>query len=367
LSSALSMQVKRLGEVLRKGAEEQVDESKTKLESARNLYDEYISELIVTDFDYRRAYDTARQMFGSAKVKFAAVDGSQDQRLVSGLAVFWGGAYAATGTIEFREDTSPRVEYATGFIERGRGVSSCVPVYVDRVTEIDQAILGLTELGQTTVTKPLTEQAVVDNSSIASWIMTFSELYLAYRMVIEDEVKVLFLDKSLSGTQTSLMYDTSKRSRWKTNGAIYDFKIDGIPIDVNEMGYGRHYIVNSKLRIPPARGDYIRYATIFLLQQKQKPMTVDEICAELGIKEDDRKNRIIKYLGKSVEEEYLHESGGRYSINPRYANSWERIKKLVTSIGDQLFKSASGNPMRIKKGDSYQWLTTQDLAFLCLY
>ena len=184
MSSLLSLHVKRLGEVLRFGAEEQVDESKTKLEFASDLYDDFLSELIVTQFDCAIGYDTAKRLFGSTKVKFAAVDGSQDQRLISGLAVFWGGAYASTGTIQFKADGPPSVEYASGFIERGHGVSSCVPVYVDRISEIDQTIMELSGPGYVTLTKPLTEQAVVDNSSIASWIMTFSELYLAYKLVV---------------------------------------------------------------------------------------------------------------------------------------------------------------------------------------
>jgi len=367
LSSLLSFHFKRLGEALRFGAEEQVDESKTKLEFASGLYDDFLSELIVTEFDYAVGYDAAKRLFGSTTVKFAAVDGSQDQRLVSGLAVFWGGAYASTGTVQFKAEGSPSVEYASGFIERGHGVSSCVPVYVDRISEIDQTIMELSGPGYVTLTKPLTEQAVVDNSSIASWIMTFSELYLAYKLVVEEDVKILLLDKSLSNTQTSLMYDTSRRPRWKTEGAIHGFEIDGIPIDMNEMGYGRHYIVNSKLQTPPARGDYVRYATIYLLQAKGTPMTFEEICRALDVESQDRAERVLKYLKKSVEEHYVLESVGRYRLNPRYANSWSRLKKLVKAIGDQLFEGTGGNPMRLKKGEDYQWLTTQDLAFLCLY
>jgi hypothetical protein len=366
MSSILSIHIKRLNEVLRKGAEEQVDEFGGKLEAAKGLYEDFISSLIVAKFSFANAYETALEMFGSSKVKFAAIDGSQDQRLIAGLAVFWGGAYASTGMIEFKPDKPPLIEYYTGFVEQGKGVSSCIPIYIDRIHEVDQMVLTLTEPGQTAVTKPLTEQGAVDNSSIASWVMMLSELYLAYKMVAEENVKILFLDRSLSGMQTSLVYDTSKRTRWKTDGAIHGLEIDGLPIDVNEMGYGRHYIVNNMLRTPSARGDYIRYAIIYLLQQKG-PMTLDEICLNLGIKENDRINRVVKYVDKSVNEGYLLESGGKYSINSRYADSWIRIKKLVKLIGDKLFESKSGNPMQIKKGNSYQWLTTHDLAFLCLY
>ena len=370
MSSILSTHVKRLSHVLRVGAEDQIEESKNKLESAKDLYQGLLSNLLINEFSLSTAYDTALKLFGSSRVKFGAVDGSQDQQFVSGLAVFWAGSYASTGTIEFKENEDPNVNYETGFIERGRGLSSCIPIYVDRIHEVDQMVKasnGEALPGMMTVVNNLTEQAVVDNSTIPGWIMTFSDLYLAYKMVVEEDVRILLLDRCLSAMHTALMYDTSKRSVWKCDGSIYGFEIDGIPIDVNEMGYGRHHIVNSELYTPPARGDYIRYASIFLLERMGKSLKLKEICEELGVETEDRKERIEKYLKKSVDEGYLIEKKGEYSINPRYANSWERIKKLVKHLGNQLFEDPTGNPMRIKKGDQTQWLTTQDLAFLSLY
>lgn len=174
--------MKRLGNVLRLGAEDQVEESKNKLESAKDLYSGLLSGLLVTEFSYSSAYETALQLFGSSRVKFGAVDGSQDQQLVAGLAVFWAGSYAATGTVEFGKDGPPHVTYETGFIERGQGISSCIPIYVDRIHEVDQMVKASSAgalLGVMTVTDSMTEQAVVDNSTIASWIMTFSELFSA--------------------------------------------------------------------------------------------------------------------------------------------------------------------------------------------
>ncbi len=356
-----------MGNILKRGAEDQIEEAGREFKAAQSLYDMFLSQLFKTQFDFAYAYKTAREMFGSSKVRFVAIDGSQDQRLMAGLAVFWGGAYASSGTVEFRSDHPPKVLYHTGFVERGSGVSSCVPIYVDRIQKMDQTVTAFTEPGQTTITMPLTDQAVVDNSSIAGWIMTFSELYLAYKTVKEEDVGIILLDRSLSGTWTSLMYDTSKRANWKTDGALHGFEIDGVPIDINEMGYGRCYLYNPLLQIPPARGDYLRYAVIYLLQNTGDSMNPRDICIQLNIEDDDRRERVKKYLEKAVEEDYLTESGGHYSINPRYLEAWNRLKKLVVTIGEQIFKTDSGNPMQIKKGISSQWLTTQDLAFLCLY
>lgn len=359
--------MKRTGELLRLGAEGQVDDSKSRFEAAKVLYDRLLRDLIVSDFSSATAYETALKFFGGPNVRYAAIDGSMDQVLTGGLAVFWGGAYAATGEAEFRRESPPRVTYETGFVGRGRGVSSCIPIYVDRVRDVDQTVLEMWQRGESTVASPVTEQGVVDNSTIASWIMTFSEFYLAYHMVMSENVRILLLDRSLSSTRTSLMYDTSRKQRWKTDCAICEFEVDGTPFDANEIELARHRIINKDLGTPTPRGDYLRYAVIYLLEHEKKPMTFDRICEALQIRSDDRRKRVEKRLARSVKESFLVESGDRYSLNPRYASSWDRAKKLVLTIGRQLFEEQSPNPMRIRKRGEEHWLTTGDLAMLTLF
>ncbi|MEM3027308.1 MAG: DNA double-strand break repair nuclease NurA [Candidatus Bathyarchaeia archaeon] len=366
MASLLSSEVKRFGSLLRLGAEEQVEEARGRLEATVGLYRDFVASLIVSDFDPIRARKTAEELWGSSKVTFAAIDGSQDQRLISGLAVFWGGAYAVMGTVDFT-DQGPVVEYATGFTQRSRGVSSCVPIYVDQVQDVDQSVMHLGLAGELTVTSPLTEQAVVDNSTIASWIMTFSELYLAYRMVLEEDAKILLLDRSLSATLNSLTYDTSRRSRWELELAILGLEIDGICLDKNDLAYARHYIVNEILGLPPPRGDYLRYALVLYIQRSGKAMSLQEICEGLGILGKDRVRRAEAYLEKSVKEGYLRKTGSLYEASQRYLGTWNRIRKLVDEIGAQLFEGKGRNPMKIKKGEKYEWLTTRDVAFLSLF
>jgi hypothetical protein len=366
MASLLSSQVKRFGSLLRFGAEEQVEEARNRLEATVGLYRDFVSSLIVSGFDAGRALETAKKIWGSSKVRYIAIDGSQDQKLVSGLAVFWGGAYAVMGTVEFT-DRGPIVEYATGFTEHSRGVSSCVPIYVDQVQAVDQSILRVGQAGESTVTSPLTEQAVVDNSTIASWIMTFSELYLAYRMVVEEDAKIVLLDRSLSATLNSLTHDTSRRSRWAEELTILGLEVDGIPIDLNDLAYARHHIVNEDLRLPPPRGDYLRYALVLYIQRSGRALSLQEICEGLGIEGKDRIRRAETYLEKSVREGYIKKTGSLYEAVPRYIGTWHRIRKLVDMIGAQLFEDAIHNPMRIKKGEDYKWLTTRDIAFLSLF
>ncbi|MGC8850119.1 MAG: DNA double-strand break repair nuclease NurA, partial [Candidatus Bathyarchaeia archaeon] len=367
MASPLSLHVKRISRVLREGAEDQVEDAMRRLEAAGKFYDALLSRIIVSSFNFSLAYETALEMFGSPMVRFAAVDGSEDKRFVAGLAVFWGGAYAATGVIEFKPKSPPRIRYDTGFMQHGRGVSSCIPLYLDKVETVDQSIRSPGEPGAFTVAKPLTEQGVIDNSSIADWVMTFSELYLAYKLVEEMDVKVLLLDRSLSGTQTSLMYDTSNRDRWMRDAAIRGLMVEEKPLDLNEMAYGRHYIANPSLGIPPPRGDYIRYAAIQLLQRRKGPLSFEEISRELGMEAGDRCRILERALREDVREGYIDERKGLYSASSRYSEAWGRIKRLVLSLAHRLFEEDVENPLRIETPEGSRWLTTLDLALLSLY
>jgi hypothetical protein len=370
--SSLSSQIKRTGGILRKGASDQIVEYNRRFESVKDLYDSFLVDLFVSDFSHKKVYETATSFFGSNKVEFAAVDGTEYTRPLFDMIIFFGGSYAARGVIEFRKDEPPKVEYATRFVEQGRGISTCVPLYVNKVVEIDKSLSPMLELEPTRISlvRPLTDESIANNSSIASWMMAFSEIYLAYKLASnpEENVKILFLDRSLTCMQTSLMYDTSGRKRWKTHGSLVGFELHGEPIDMNDLAFGRHRILNKSLGIPAPRGDYLRYSIIYLLEEKDSWLSFHEICKELDVEDEKRRTRVLRYVEKSVKENYLEEKSGKYRISSKYKSSWQRLKKLVNMMGKQLFEEISDhNPLQIKKGDKYDWLTTQDIAFLTLF
>jgi hypothetical protein len=365
LSSPLSISVKRLGQILRDGAEGQVGESESRLGSASETYWPLIRTLLITDFKLESALSTAKKMFGKETARFVAVDGSEDQRLLSGLAVFWAGSYTCTGTVTYHKDQPPSVSYDTGFVEKGEGLASCVPIYVDTIPEVDPQS-QLSPTGNQSISSTITEQQTVDNSTIANWIMLLSELYLAYKLAKSKEYQIILLDRSLSGTLSSLMYDTSKRALWKRQCAICTVDVDNAKLDDLELAYGRYHSVDPDGSLP-ARGDYLRYATILLLEKSGKPLTVAEITAHLNCTADDKLKRLTRYLKQTVDAGFLQKSDEQYSISPRYANSWNRIRQLVELFGIRFFTSSTGNPLQITSGEQTRWMTTLDLAFLSLF
>src|SRR6058998_4072579 len=367
-SSSLSGQIERAGSILQNGAVEQIEGYRTRFAAIQGLYERFFNQIIVDRFQTGRVRKTAKEVFGSEKVSFAAVDGTDYARPLFDLVVFFGGSYAARGTITYGEIGPPTVEYGDGFLTSGRALSSCVPVYVSEVPDIDQSFIQPGETSEISLVRPSTDEMIANNSTIPAWIMTFSEFYLAYRLAKEhDPPRIILLDRSLSSTFPNLIFDSSKRQLWMSNGALHGLQLDNIPLDVNDLAYARYHFYVPELQLPPARGDSLRYR-IQLELENNGPMIKNQLFQRLGTGSPDRQARVEKFVQKSIKDVYLEETNGLYQLTERYRTTWPRIKKLVETIGQRMFEEKpKENPMKIEKNGSWHWLTTQDMAFLTLF
>jgi hypothetical protein len=332
-----------------------------------------LSDFIVADFNVEQACLTAKQFFGSSAVRFAGVDGTMYSRPLFDLVIFFGGAYASTGTVTFTEKGST-VEYDAKTLAQAAGISSVVPVYVNEVPDIDQTYFDHEQPGELSVNKPLVDEAIISNATIANWIMTFAEYYLAYRLASDPDQRagIILLDRTLSAERASLLYDTSKRELWKAKSALLGYKVDDQPIDVNDLTLGRQHVVNAGLGIPAARADYLRYAIINQVQQRGA-LTLSQILKELAVEDEKRVKRAERYLKSSVRENILTQKGDTYAVNPKYVTTWTRLGKLVDVLGERFFGEQkpetvmTSNLMKVRKDGKEQWLTTLDIAFLTLF
>jgi hypothetical protein len=373
-SSPLSSTIKRTSDLLRLGALGQVTEYESRFQSLRALQKSLLSDFIISDFNAEQAFKTAKQFFGSSTVRFAGVDGTLYSRPLFDLVIFFGGAYASTGTITFTENSEPTIEYDAKTLSQAAGISSVVPVYVNEVPDIDQTFFDPEQPGELSLNKPLVDDAIISNATIANWIMTFAEYYLAYRLASDPDqrTRVVLLDRTLSAERASLLYDTSKRELWKAKAALIGYTVDDQPIDTNDLTLGRQHIINTGLGVPPARADFLRYAIINHIQQKG-PLTLNQILTELSIQDEKRVKRAERYLQSSVKENILTQKDDTYTINPKYLTTWTRLKKLVVAMGERFFGEqtsetlATSNLMKIRKNGKEQWLTTLDIAFLTLF
>jgi hypothetical protein len=372
-SSPLSNTIKRTSNLLQLGASGQVTEYENRFQSLRALHERLLSDFIISDFNTEKAYETAKQFFNSSTIRFAGIDGTMYSRPLFDLIIFFGGAYASTGTVTFTKNNKPTIEYDTKTLSQAAGISSVVPVYINEVPDIDQTFFDQEQPSELTLNKPLFDESIISNATIANWIMTFAEYYLSYKLAADpnQNTRIILLDRSLSIERGSLLYDTSKRELWKAKSALVGYKIDDQPIDINDLTLGRQHIINPNLGTPPSRADYLRYAIINQIQQKGS-LTKNQILTELAITDEKRIKRAERYLKSSTKENVLTQKDDTYTINPKYASTWTRLQKLVTTMGDRFFyeqkpEAFTQNLMKIQKDNKEQWLTTLDIAFLTLF
>jgi hypothetical protein len=371
--SSLTDALKRSSEVLKFGASSQILDYEQHFSSLKNLYDDWLASFIRMNFDRKEASKTAKEFFGTDCVRFAGIDGTMYSRQLFDLVIFFGGAYASTGSVTFCDDSSCKVKYDEKTLRQNAGISSVIPIYVNDIPEIDQTFSESVQAGDIDPNKPLTDESIVNNSTIANWIMTFAEFYLAYKLATDpnQNIGIILLDRSLSIERAGLIYDTAKRDVWKAKSSLIGYKVNDEPIDVNDLTTARQCVCNKQLGLPPPRADYLRYAVIELVRQKM-PLTEKQILAELDISDEKRAKRAKRYIAKSVQEGIICEEDGIYTLNPRYVMSSGRIKKLVTMIGDKFFFTRTADIknssiMKIVKDSKEHWLTTIDIAFLTLF
>ncbi len=367
--------MKRTCDTLRQGASRQVTDYEQRFSALQNLYDDLLKNLIVTEFNQKQASATAEKFFGENTVRFAAVDGTMYSRPLFDMVIFFGGAYASTGTVTFSENASPKVKYDSKTLQQNMGISSVVPIYVNEVPDVDHTFAAQEQPGESRPDKPQTDEEIANNSFIANAIMTFSEYYLALKLATDQtqNPRVILLDRSLSTERASLLYETRKTGFWHAKSTLVGYQPSGedVPVDKVDLTMARQRISNKGLGLPPPRADYLRTAIVNLLEGK-KALTTGEILGEFSVADEKRKRRVEKALKSLVERQILRQEEGSYSLNPRYAESWARMRKLTLTLGDKLFfpktqGAETSSPMKIMKDGKEQWLNTLDIAFLTLF
>jgi len=353
-----------------------VTDYEERFSSLKDVYHDFLSSLIQTSFDTKAACQTAKEFFGEPKVPFAGIDGTMYSKPLFDMVIFFGGAYASTGTIEFSENSKPEVDYDKKSFQQSMGISSVVPIYINEIPDVDHSYMAQEQPNEINPAKPVTDEEIADNSLIANAIMTFSEYYLAYKLAtgINQKTRIILMDRSLSTERASLLYETRKTDFWNQKSTLIglrDSKGEDNPIDKNDLIIARQHVLNKGLGLPPARADYLRTSIICWLEQN-KTLTANQIAAEFDVRDEKRKRRVDQALKRLTEKQILVEKEGVYTLNPVNATSWERIKEITVEIGNNLFFTKTpdlktSSAMRIIKNGKEHWLTTLDIAFLTLF
>ncbi len=371
----LSDSVKRTCDTLKQGATKQVIDYEQRFSCLQNLYDDLLRPLIRTQFSRKTALETSQALFHSNNIRFAAVDGTLYSRPLFDMVLFFGGAYAATGSVEFSENSKPKIEYDRKTLQQNMGISSVVPIYINEIPDVDHSFSAQEQPNEVNPSKMSADEQIANNSFIAMTLMTFAEYYLAYKLAANDndEIRIILMDRSLAADHASLLYETRKFTFWKARSNIlgYSTRNEDAPFDMNDLFISRQHIINQSLQIPPLRANYLRNAIINLAIERQS-ITSAQLLTVLGIIGEKRKQKVDTALRSFVKKQILIENNGIFRINQKYRTSWERTKELTTEIGDQLFSLDQKNGkmstcMKILIQDAEKWLTTLDITFLTLF
>jgi hypothetical protein len=373
--TSLSKTVKRTCDNLRQGATRQITDYEKRFSAYRNIYDELLENLIITGYNHTEAWETAKNFFGCEQVRFAAVDGTMYSRPLFDMVIFFGGAYASTGSVTFTKDAEPKVEYDAKTLEQGMGVSSVVPVYVNEIPDVDQSFSALEQPSEINPGKNLTDEEIANNSLIANAIMTFGEYYLAYRLAVDHDhgARIILMDRSLSTDRSILLYETRKTDFWNAKSSLLGYRLSEAesPVDQVDLAISRQHIFSKPSGLPPPRADYLRYALIGMFETG-KTFTMNQVLSAFEVVDEKRAQRVEQALKRLKQRRILTETAGTYSLDAKYVLSWERMKRITLAVGERLFFEKSvgtetASSMRIVKDGKEHWLTTLDIAFLTLF
>ncbi len=373
-SSFIGRRLKHTGDLLLGGAQKQVGDYRIKFEGLKGVYDDFLSKLLVSYVPKKFDLSFIDKFFGKRKLEFAGVDGTVLKHDVFDLVVFFAGAYSAHGMIEFEASGEASIAYDENYLERGVGVSSVLPVYINEVPLIDQTLLVRDEDGHADDSITFTDAWVVDNSAFADFLMGLAEFYLGYQLVnSENPVDILLIDRVFSSEIASFYAETSDfRLNLDHECGLIGHKINGRPFTKTEWVFARKLFGCMKLGTPPARGEFLFPRVIMeLLVEPGNSLTRDQLADKLGLTDDYHLSRLDKELQKGIRgsgevEGLIIRKDKHFVLKPKYRDIKDRIRMLVEEVCGRIF---SGDP-NVTYDDRFKidgrWITTNDLAFLSI-
>ncbi|MFW9794398.1 MAG: hypothetical protein ACFFEE_08855 [Candidatus Thorarchaeota archaeon] len=373
-SSFIGKRLKQTGNLLLGGAQKQVVDYRDKFEGLAGAYDEFLSELIVSYEGVKFDASFVNDFFGKQDLTFAGIDGTVLKYDVFDLVVFFAGAYSSHGDISIDKRGEAKITYDEKYLERGMGVSSVLPVYINEVPMIDQTLLVRSEDGRIDDSVTFTDAWVVDNSAFADYLMGLAEFYLGYKLVSsENPVDILLLDRVFSSEIASYYAETSDfRLNLDHECGIIGHKIDGQPFNKTEWIYTRKLFGNLQLGTPPARGEFLLSRVVAeLVKEAGHSLNREELAQKLGLRDDFHLARLDKELEKGIRgsgesEGIITRKGKQFILKPQYKDIKNRIRQLVEEICDRMFSPDPNVSYEDRFKIDGRWITTNDIAFLSL-
>jgi hypothetical protein len=373
-SSFIGRRLKQTGDLLLGGAQKQVGDYVSKFEGLKGTYDDFLSKLLISYTSSKFDLSFVDKFFGKRKLSFVGIDGTILKYDVFDLVVFFAGAYSSHGEVEITDSGEANVSYDEKYLERGIGVSSVLPVYINEIPLIDQTLLIRDEDGHVDSSFTFTDAWVVDNSAFADFLMGLAEFYLGYQQVSGgNPVDILLFDRVFSSEIASFYAETSDfRLSLDHECGIIGHKIGGKPFTKTEWVFARKLFGNLEFGTPPARGEYLLPRVIMeLTKEPGNSLTREEIAARLSLTDEFHLARLDKELEKGIRgsgeaKGVITRKDKHFVMKPEYRDIKERVKRLVEEICGRMFSPDPNVSYDERFKVDGRWITTNDLAFLSL-
>lgn len=176
--SILGEKISKTGRILNNSANDHIENFQEKVQQNSLLYNKLIKNLLVNKFDALEANKTAKAFFEKDSISFVAIDGTEYAKQFFEMVIFYAGAYTCSGKIDFDED-SIKVSYEAKNLNKDNEISSCIPIYINKIPEIDTSFFN-SQNQANSVMNQFSEESILDNTNISKSLMTFSEFFLAY-------------------------------------------------------------------------------------------------------------------------------------------------------------------------------------------
>jgi len=294
--------------------------------------------------DPRAAEKTALEIFGRGEHVATGIDGSMDFDERLQMILFYANATAYSCPFTVGEHTW--FDLASAHRDTKLGASAAVPLWAE-------------DLASVISSEPEIDIDLEHSMErIPNSFMTLGELYLAYLSC--DKARLVFLDRPMSGTYSTLARDARLMLK-RADNRLGKWSADH-PLSTLDA----YLAVNlgSPSMALPTRPRYLPFALLRSLMEH--PGSVAELSARLGTTESEtrRATKRLAKLDKQRDGEILADSSESHlQLRDDVAGYWNRVISLSLRYAKDVFSRAR-HPLALK-GDEY--LTILDVNSVALF
>ena len=194
-------------------------------------------------------------------------------------------------------------------------------------------------------------------------LMTMAELYLAWKVLSGNEIRILFLDRPFSGTYPSLYRDTAFLLQRNAPNAFEGLETKEGTVDRSDLLVA--HVIGSGVTYVPPRGIYLPFAALRFIMLNPET-TKSELAESLNLNREELLRRLRALNAKARGHIVTKEEGESIRISDRIFSSWRKVHTLALDIANRIFDPAmvSKHPLMMDNG---KWLSVIELNAVNLF